>query len=113
MTDEIDDWYVQEYNEAFRELKEELSTDEYNEIMKELVSNFNQKHTDNPTQDAQKNFIRAQNAVRGGGGLGDDVNSFIDYIAKTDGKPRAEVRAWAKEALRKEPSPRHSRHSRY
>jgi hypothetical protein len=100
MTDEIDDYYIQEYNEAFEEIKRDLDSDEYHEIMKTMVSDFNQKHSDDGKADAHKNFIRAQNSLRGGGGLSKEYDDFIDYCAKTDNKPKSEVRAWAKSVLR-------------
>jgi hypothetical protein len=101
MTEEIDDFYIQEYNEAFAELKREIPEEDYDDVMKALVSDFNKKHSDDGRADAKTNFIRAFNSVRGSGASFDkETSDFLDYVQKADGKTRGEVDEWAKDALK-------------
>lgn len=110
MTDELDDFYIQEYNEAFAELKGDIAEEDYDAVMLELVENFNKQHTDDGRADAQKNFLAAYDSVRGSGGFDKDCNDLLDYIAKADKKSRSEVNRWARNALKNGIKPKNMRH---
>ena len=57
---QVDSAYVSGYQRSQISLGMDMSEEEHTAVVQEMNTNFNVRHSDNPSIDAEKNFLRAQ-----------------------------------------------------
>jgi len=55
--------YESGYRDTFSELSRDLEPTEAKKIEDEMLANFNVRHSNDPTLDAERNFLRAENSL--------------------------------------------------
>jgi hypothetical protein len=55
--------YESGYRETFSRLSGDIEPEEAKKIEDEMLANFNVRHSNDPTLDAERNFLRAENAI--------------------------------------------------
>mgnify|MGYP000654365590 CR=1 FL=1 len=55
--------YESGYRDSFSELSRDLEPTEAKKIENEMLANFNERHSNDPTLDAERNFLRAENSL--------------------------------------------------
>jgi len=92
--------YEKRYISKLSELGQQFDADESTDILQEMMSHHNVRHSENPASDAELNFLKAEKVYRQKNKFDSHADSLLDHIARSDGKSKKDVQKWAKENLK-------------
>jgi hypothetical protein len=100
MSDEMDEYYRQQYAEKINALSGGVKDFDEKDVIYKEMSKLRYSPTDNPEQDAELNWTKARLLAQNSKRFDNGTESYLRFRAKETGKTLSEARAWARRALK-------------
>ena len=100
MSDELDDYYLEQYTEKINALSGGVKNWDERDVILDEMRKLRYKPTDNPELDAELNFTKARLKATSSQRFEPGVESYLRFRARESGKSLSEARAWARKALK-------------
>jgi hypothetical protein len=100
MSDELDEFYRQQYAEKINALSGGVRDFDEKDVILEEMRKLRYNPTDDAERDAEINFLKARLKATTSKRFDNGTESYLRFRAKETGKSLSEARAWARRALK-------------